>query len=335
MRAESYFKWFLILIICAILFLFQVNKPIGLDVDSVAYYDLIINGDRSISGYTLEPVFRLLIDFCNLISDSPFRFLLAFYFCISVCIKVYCIKRDSDYIFLSFIAYVAFYSILHDVVQIRVGLAAAIFLLSINDIANKNFTHFLLKVVLATLCHYSALLALPLYILNNQVFNKYKWLVLLIISIMFGILNSHFVNLFSTMVLNIPGAIGAKLQRYIVLAREGVHSDIVLFNFYNMFLTLIAVFFCFYSKYLNGAFRIISIKIFVLSQCSFYILSFLPVLAFRVSEFLGVTIVYLFTYFILIVKNKKTMYCALLILLICIFIFNLLVKSYINWGVLL
>lgn len=315
------------------MFVLQVNKPVGLDVDSQAYYDLVINGGASFTGYATEPVFRLLIDFCKQVSDYPFQLLLAIYFFTSVLIKIYCIKRDSDFFLLSFISYLSFYAILHDIVQIRVGLSVALFLLALKDIANKNITSFLVKIILASFCHYSALIALPLYFLNRERFNRLYWVMLLLSSICFGIFSIYGMGFFSELITKIPGAVGAKLQRYLVLMNEGVHSEIHLFNYYNGCLTLLSLFFAFFAPKFNNYLKIINIKIFILSQCSFYLLSFLPVLAFRVSEFLGVTIIYVITYNIYLFKNKTLAYFITLIFLFGVLVFNLFVKSYIDWGV--
>lgn len=326
------FKWIVVFTICFSVLILQINKPIGLDVDSIAYYELVVNGGAAYTGYVAEPVFRFFILFSNLISDSPYPVLLAIYFSFAIIIKLYAFNRDADFFLLSFFTYISFYLVLHEVVQIRVGLAIAIFLLALKDLSNKNLFSFLFKIFIASLCHYSALIALPLYFLNGYKINKNCWLFFIIISVCFGVFSEHYYDFFVRLISYIPGAIGAKLQRYVILMSEGVHSEIYFFNYYNCVLTFLSAIFIVFSDKIKGEFRIINIKIFILSQCSFFMLSFLPVLAYRVSEFLSVSLIYVFTYFLFIFKNKRVTYLLLLFILMAVFAFNLFIKSYINWS---
>ncbi|WP_256742632.1 EpsG family protein, partial [Cronobacter sakazakii] len=58
---------------------------------------------------------------------------------VSIGIKLHAIKKISSSPILSLIIYIAFYYILHDMTQIRAGVAAGLFLLAIRELASgKN-----------------------------------------------------------------------------------------------------------------------------------------------------------------------------------------------------
>lgn len=331
-KTKDIILYFFIFIFTFIVFLLQINKPIGIDVDSLNYFNIVNYDNISIENYSFEPVFLLLISVSKFISDNPFPVLLAFYFILSSLIKIISIKKSADYFLLSFFAYIAFYLIVHDIIQIRIGLATAFFLLSLPDIANKKLISFLIKITIASLCHYSALIAFPLYFLNGTILNRKKWIILLSISFFISLINLK-INEFITPLLNfMPTIISAKVERYTILLDEGVHSNLELFNYYNLIFLLVAIVGIIISKKIDSPFHIISIKILLLSQCAFYILSFLPVLAYRYSEFLGITIIYVITYPLLIFNKKELPYFLTLIFLVLIFLFNLFIKSYIDWS---
>lgn len=328
----NYLRWSFIFVCVVLLFSFQINKPIGMDVDSITYYEIVQNAGVDYQGYSIEPVFNIALLISKAVSGNEFVILLSFYFITSVPLKIYAMYRDSEFFLLSFIAYLAFYSLLHDIIQIRVGLAAAIFLLSLKDIATKKIKSYFIKIILASCCHYSALVALPLFLLSSDKINKKTWVPLILLSIGIGFLNSLYGYYIAQLFTFIPGAIGAKLSRYMLLLNEGVHAQIDIFNYYNAVLTMLSLLTLLYTRGGGDKFKVITVKIFALSQISFYLLSFLPVLAYRVSELLGVTVIYVITFLIGFVKNKKIMIFLILLFLGLVLYFNLFIKSYIDWS---
>lgn len=327
-----YLKWLFIIISVVLLFLFQIYKPIGMDVDSSTYYEIIKNSGVGYQGYSIEPIFRLILLIADSISDNPYITVLSIYFIIAISLKLYIINKNSEYFLLSFIAYLSFYAILHEIVQIRVGLAAAFLLLSLNDISNKKPIAFFFKIILASICHYSAIIAFPLYLLKPERIDKKIWGLMLLFSIGVSFLSATYANSIVQVFSLIPGVAGAKLARYIELFNAGVHAQIDILNYYNVFLTMLSLFFILHSERIKDRFKVIVIKIFILSQVSFYLLSFLPVLAYRVSELLGISVIYAITYLISFFENKKTVMFIVFMFLVLILYFNLFIKSYIDWS---
>lgn len=161
-------KSFLILLIGLFLVLVASIRPIGLDNDSYGYIELIQkvkNNDISIS---IEPTFEII----SYLTNFNERIVFFIYASLAVSIKFLAIRQISKFPFLSIFTYISLYFVLLEMTQIRAGVAIGIFLLSIKDIYNRNLINFSLKIIAATLFHYSAIILILLYFLNPYKINK-------------------------------------------------------------------------------------------------------------------------------------------------------------------
>ena len=82
-------------------------------------------------------------------------------------------KMTAPYVFTAMIVYVGIYYPLHDVVQIRCGVAVAIVLLALIPLAERQYLKAYSLLVAATLFHYSSLAFLPVFLVGNMKINKY------------------------------------------------------------------------------------------------------------------------------------------------------------------
>lgn len=89
----------------------------------------------------------------------------------------------------------------------------------------------------------------------------------------------------------LPIFLGDKLDLYFQIYEQGVHTDINLFNFYILSLIFIYYFALYFSGNFKSDYDIIHLKIMGIMIFSFYTFAFLPVLSFRISEFLGVILI--------------------------------------------
>lgn len=131
-------------------------KKIGLDRDSINYSQFIISAsfNDSLSLFKMEPLFWLIVEASKLLFSDPVRGTFVIFAILGVSLKLYAIKKISPFPVLSVLVYICFYFILHEMTQIRAGVATAIFLIAIPDIVNKNARGFFLKTALATSFYY-------------------------------------------------------------------------------------------------------------------------------------------------------------------------------------
>ena len=180
----------------------------------------------------IEPTFTFI---CRLVKTvSPWPVLLfVIYASIGVTCKLVAIKRLTPLLFLTSVIYISNVYLLHDMTQIRAGVASGIFLLAIRPLAERRIFRYTALILLASLFHYSSLLLLPLVVLKNRpIAGKYKYL-------WWGIVPLGFVvhgTMLDISVIPIE-SIRLKLELYQRLQEQGVQgfTEANLFNPYFLF----------------------------------------------------------------------------------------------------
>ena len=142
-------------------------RPISISRDDLGYVELL-GKLENFNLVIIEPTFKVI----GYMSQYEARYTFLIYAFLAVFIKITAIRRLSSFPLATIFAYVCLYFILHEMTQIRVGVAVGIFLLSIKDIYEKNFVSFLVKVSIATLFHYSMVVVFFAYFLNVKSINK-------------------------------------------------------------------------------------------------------------------------------------------------------------------
>ncbi len=257
--------------------------------------------------YDKEPSFYLIALISHWLLGDAVRGTLAIYALLGVALKTIGIYKLSRIPFLSLIFYISSNYFLQEFGQIRVGVASAIFLLAIPDIANKNYKEYLIKTIIAVLFHYSAIIMLPLYLLLNITSRRLIYILLPIFGVCLFLLNEiilHFLLNNISLLNLIPNIISNKFIIYLDLIREE-SNEISIFNSYRFSLILI-YYFCLLNIWRSKSeIDVLLTKIFGFSLFIFYAFSFLPVFAYRLSEFLGITNIILFASIPCIFKQKK------------------------------
>jgi len=302
---KKFLSEFLFWSIALILILIAGLRPVGLDRDSTAYAT-VIQSVTKVSFLGLEPAFWVIKWFNDIFFHSNVHTFFLIFAALGVSIKFLAIKRLSKLPWLSVIAYLSMYFILHEMTQIRVGVAAGIFLLSIPDIYNRNFKKFIKKALLASLFHYSAIIVVPLYFLNPRKIGKIYFLLPIT-----GLLFAYF-DLSKMLLTNFVGALpeflAYKVNIYLSLLELGEHSEINTFNVYYSFLLLIVSYFSLFRNTMDKtkfSYDILFIKILSIMLFMFYFFSAMPVFAFRISEFLGVISIILLPNLVMYFKQKE------------------------------
>lgn len=234
------------------------------------------------------------------------------YAILGVSVKVYSIRLFTKYVFLSLLIYLSHYYILHELTQIRVGVASGFFLIGVYYLAQRNLVRFLIFTLIAGYFHYSAFLALPLWLLYNDE-RKIK-IYAMLIPLGYIIYFSG-----SGLIVNIPiPYVQEKIRVYEELRDMGFEDTNKINVFNAVFLMRILIFytlFIFRAKIeKENPYIYILLKIYAISLFTFTALSSIPAFAFRIQELFGVVEILLFPSLAFIYKDRIFGY-ALVILL--------------------
>lgn len=279
-----------------------------LDTDN---YLIMIQNNKEI--FQQEPTFWLINKFNQMLLGGNNQIFFLLYAILGVSLKILAIKRYSLAPLLSVYIYVCIYILLHEMTQIRIGVASGLLLLSLKDIRDKNFFQYLMKTIFATLFHYSAVIMLPLYFLSAKKLNRKIYFFLPVIGFLLFLFKDSVLIVIEQISTYFPSFISEKITTYLFLLRQGVFTDLNLFNTYYLSIITIYYFALFNSKKLQSSYDFILIKIQCLSITAFSSLAALPVLSFRISEFLGIVIIILLANLTAIFKQKYIIHTLIII----------------------
>jgi EpsG family len=276
-------------------------------------FEIIPNIDDPIFLTIFEPGFIAIVYVIRLFSDQNYAMLIMLCFAIcSVSIKIKSISSLSVNPYLVILFYFSHYFILHEMTQIRIGLASAIFLFSIPYYLKGNRKAFAGLVLLATAFHYSAILYLGILLLNKHTFNRLVYAGALGLSIILAYLRLPFASIFTQL-----NTTNAKLNTYVELGQRGLLEDVNVFN-----VITITNFICcwYYILFLPRTVILADKRLSLFIKCnvlSIFLLSLLsgvPSVAFRASELFGVTSMFLFAGLIKFLPLQKANIFLLILL---------------------
>jgi hypothetical protein len=142
----------------------------------VGLYNQIISGNFS---YFIEISFVYLVQFANFVWKDKAGVLIFFYAFLGIGIKLFSFNKLSKLYFLSVVIYISNYFILHEMIQIRAGVATGFILVSIQPLFERNKNQFFIFIFLATFFHYSSCCFFLLWFLKPKSFNKAFYLCLI------------------------------------------------------------------------------------------------------------------------------------------------------------
>ena len=261
-------------------------KGIGSDQDSVAYLKYFNLSDYAMT-QVAEPTFILISNISRFFSaDRGIVVLFFFYALIGVTIKFYAIGTLTELKWLSVLTYFSTYFLLHEFTQIRVAVASGLLLVSLRYVLERRPGQFALCVAIASLFHYSALLAAPLYFLStSSLDSKQKFAIALAIPA--GLI-------FYIFKFNIIYAIPIELVRSKIAIYTEVESlrsvKINVFNIVYLFKYMLLYVFLIFSGVIskNSPYFPILLKVYAISMFAYLALSFNTAFAMRISELFGV-----------------------------------------------
>ena len=279
-------------------------RPIGIDRDSLSYVSFLHISLSDANFINKEPAFWIINELNRILFGGNEHTFFLIFAIIGITLKFFAIKKLSLSPIFSVFTYVCLYFILHEMTQIRAGVATAIFLLAIQDIYNRNLKSFLLKTILAMMFHYSAIIMLPVYFLNPYKINFKFFFFLPIFGVFLMFIGINVITILNSFLSILPDFLANKAELYILLLDDGKFNEINVFNFYYGSLLLIYYIMLLYHNYFKSKYDVLLLKLFGLMLFFFYFLSSFPVLAFRVSEFFGVVLIILIPHFAIIFKEK-------------------------------
>lgn len=297
-------------------------RLLGPDADYNNYLNLLTL-QNSLELLTKEFGFRLLLGLNSWIFNTNVDTFFLLFAILGISIKFYAFTKTSPIPLLSLVLYFLSYFLLHDYTQIRAGVASGIFLLSIQDLSEGSKKRYIQKVILACLFHWTALIMIPIYFFVRRFsFSFFALLPYIGILIFFSRIN--FEQYILLAIADYPAVT-------IYYASHSGHNSIVnIFNVINM--GFLGIFFGISALiyYMHDEFTALEIdlfKVFSTSIFAFYFFAILnkPVVAFRIFEFLNISLLLLIPY---VVLKFKQWYLASIVFLIffLLYFYHLLVN---------
>lgn len=319
-----------------ILLMFAGLRPIGFDSDSTAYFEMMKSIVDGKIDFSVAPTFIWIvkINYYLLGDDYYQRFSLFVYALLNISFIVFAIKKLSINPLFSILIYaLLFYPIL-TLTQIRFGVASAIFLFAIPNIYNKNLFLYLIKIIVASIFHFSALLLIPFYFLNGKKINKKYYVFLFILSIIVLFINSNLKYILLNHLDDFPSFIATKLYTYLYLYGENSKfSDINIFNSFSLFIMSIYLFSLYYIEKFKSKYSLLLVKILGWGIFLYTLSSFFPTLSIRILNIFGLTSMFLVTEIIYIFKQKNIISMFVFFILLSIF-FNIDIRhELLHFGV--
>lgn len=276
------FEIFLLNLISFILILVAGFRGEGVDKDYGNYSEIFLLWDKD-STYFVEPGFIVIAAIARFFFATPILLFLIFAI-LAVNIKIYSITKLTDYIFVSVLIYFSSIYILHDLTQIRAGVASGLMLLSLIPLEARKKYQFFAVVLLAILFHYTALILIPFWFLKSDRINKKVWYLIIPVSYVLLFLSISPLDFYK--LIPIAG-IEAKVRTYILL-QEANEDDKV--NIISTLVLLRIMFIIYILRNINviqavNKYAIILVKIYVISISILIILSKTTAIALRFNEF--------------------------------------------------
>lgn len=293
---------FLIAIIILTYIAGYISPSYNLSRDYLHYLDSYNRINANIE-VRFEPTFVILSKFVKRAFDQPIV-LFVIYAIISLVIKLSAIKLMSTSFSLSLIIFLGFSFMLHEMTQIRVGVASGLMLLGIHYLFHENRKMFLLMVLLAFLFHYTSLVMLVFLLFDKNSVNVARSLLFIVISYALAIANIGFGKYIELIPFQ---PFHLLLDLYKQQYEMGEASATNIFNGVQVMRIIMCLFFIFYHRQLTEFNQYIPllIKVYVFSIVSLPLFNDLPVISFRINELLSIVEIIIVPALVLLIEPYR------------------------------
>jgi len=283
-------------------------------------------------GFTffMEVSFVFIAKLSNEIVKDNAIVLFIFYAILGVSLKFLLIKKLSTFWLYSVVIYISNYFILHEMIQIRAGVAAGFILLSIIPVFNRQLKYFIFLIFLATLFHYSSILFLSLWFLKSSNLNKPAYTIAIPLAYLVNFTGTDPLTLvlkFLSLTIYIP-----KISSYLIESEIG---DLKIHIFGLFILSRMTILF-YYFRYANIIFQY-NKYIYILLKCygigifSYIAFANYPVIAIRICYILLLVEIIIIPTLIYIIKERYVAGMVVICYALLAFAMNASHTTYFNW----
>lgn len=229
---------------------------------------------------------------------------------LGVTFKFIAIRKYSLIPLLSVIFYFVSNFLLHEMTQIRAGIATGILLLSVVDIYDKKLLNFLLKVGCAWLFHISSLIFIPFYFINPKKIHVKVYLLGLMFVIPLGAARAF--NIFAIF----PSIVNfnQKLQIYEIVQSKFQSVNLINVVMLLNLLILMLLFMNIAKVIEKSKYAIIFIKMYFVSILCTFLFSSVPILSWRIGEIFSVSNFIVISYLPYTTKSKTLMVISIVLI---------------------
>lgn len=269
----------------------------------------------------VEVSFNMLKSFFKNYLHFPFISIIITYAVMGVTTKLIGIKKTSSFFYLSLLVYFSHYFLLHELTQIRVGVATGFFLIALYYLFERKASYYFFFIICAAFFHYSAFIAFPLWFLTKSSRSIYKFALLIPIGYVI-----HFIGGDTLSAIPIP-YIQERMEVYQQMQDLALNNEDKINVFNYMFLSKVAIFvvLLFTAKKIevHNKYVYLLLKIYAISLAAFPALSAMPASAFRIQEFLGVVEIILIPMIVYLFRVRFLGYLAVIIIALGYLMLNL------------
>jgi len=309
-------------------------REVGIVPDTEAYEAMFYAKSNSFSTKITEPTFTFLSETLHS-WDFGITALFLIYAIISIPLRLTAIWKLSSIPLFTLTVYISHYYQLHDVVQMRCAVASALFLLALYYRLQQQKLYSLLCIVVGFFFHFSAIVGLLIFVINNKPLKNWQIAVLysiIPIGIVFSILGFDIAQF-------IPSEIGGtKLELYREMKEKGIEGDLEGIPFYRdpAILSSICLFYgcLFFNRLLSEKNHYLPIFLKIMGIafiCKFTLANLSSVVASRLFEYFDIVSIFLWTSAIYafrpIEMGKTVIYLASTLIFLSGSLFYILVKS--------
>lgn len=241
------------------------------------YYNYLNGYYLTVPVFFPEPlsklIFQLAAQFGLSISVSFFIFSL-----ISMCIKKKALEKLEISFAIFFLVYFSKLFLLHDLTQVRAGVAVAFSLFAFIHYINRNASRCLFYIFIGFLFHYSAILFVAVFLVGRKKPNTLLWLLMVGLAILLTFFNLKQLLLTTFILFHAPA-------NYLSYLDSGTDFQVNPFSLLSIINLIVFLLFSLNINLLKDEVLSMAYKLYGISIISFYVFINFPVLSFRISEF--------------------------------------------------
>ncbi|MCZ4673874.1 EpsG family protein [Citrobacter sedlakii] len=309
-------------VVIFVLFFICAFRGEQVDRDHSNYISLIFDSASNLL-YPIEPSFKV-ISWLSINIFGTYQIVFIIFALIAIYFKSKAIEHNSPYILLSALVLYSNIFLLHDMTQIRAGVACAIVLYALKFLGQDRRLTYILFVLMASTFHITSILFLCAILFDSRRLSmKYIFIYILMLSSTYLLYYSS-INFLSLMqYVNIP-YIQFKYNEYISQSQGIDFTPINIFSTMQILhLFIVAISFIVARRITLTREQMVVVKLYSISPLAFMLLYSLPVFALRISELFSVSEIILLPTLVLVSRQKALAKLFVVGICLCMFYINI------------